>query len=139
LYEMLIGRSPFQGTDEDELFWSICNEEPHYPRFLSKEAVHILGLLLVKSPSKRLGMSSCPAGDIKDHAFFSTINWDKIEKKTLAPVFKPSVSGPCDTSNFDSSFTTDAATLSPVDSEVLKSMDQEPFHGFSYTNPHLTG
>lgn len=42
---MLIGRSPFQGTDEDELFWSICNEEPHYPRFLSKEATHILGLV----------------------------------------------------------------------------------------------
>lgn len=47
LYEMLIGRSPFQGTDEDELFWSICNEEPHYPRFLSKEATHILGLVSV--------------------------------------------------------------------------------------------
>lgn len=45
LYEMLIGRSPFQGTDEDELFWSICNEEPQYPRFLSKEALHILGLV----------------------------------------------------------------------------------------------
>lgn len=45
LYEMLTGRSPFHGTDEDELFWSICNEEPHYPRFLSKEAIHILGLV----------------------------------------------------------------------------------------------
>lgn len=39
---MLAGRSPFVGTDEDELFWSICNEEPFYPRFLPKDAKHIL-------------------------------------------------------------------------------------------------
>ncbi|XP_035231916.1 uncharacterized protein LOC118203737 isoform X3 [Stegodyphus dumicola] len=139
LYEMITGRSPFYGTDEDELFWSICNEEPPYPRYLSKEARHILGLLLVKSPSKRLGMPSCPAGDIKDHAFFSTINWDKLEKKQIPPPFKPKVLNACDTSNFDHNFTMDSATLSPVDSEILASMDQEQFKGFSYTNPHITG
>lgn len=42
LYEMLIGQSPFSGCDEDELFWSICNEMPSYPRFLSHEALTIL-------------------------------------------------------------------------------------------------
>lgn len=42
LYEMLIGQSPFSGCDEDELFWSICNEMPSYPRFLSQQALTIL-------------------------------------------------------------------------------------------------
>lgn len=42
LYEMLIGQSPFSGCDEDELFWSICNEKPVFPRFLSAEATSIL-------------------------------------------------------------------------------------------------
>ncbi|KAI8428670.1 hypothetical protein MSG28_007394 [Choristoneura fumiferana] len=42
LYEMLIGQSPFSGCDEDELFWSICNEMPSYPRFLSQESLNIL-------------------------------------------------------------------------------------------------
>lgn len=42
LYEMLIGQSPFSGCDEDELFWSICNEIPWYPFYLSKEALNIL-------------------------------------------------------------------------------------------------
>nr|QNS30452.1 protein kinase c delta [Locusta migratoria] len=46
LYEMLIGVSPFSGCDDNELFWSICNETPHYPRFLSLEAKNILVLLL---------------------------------------------------------------------------------------------
>jgi serine/threonine protein kinase len=45
LYEMLIGQSPFSGCDEDELFWSICNEQPQYPRFLSREANSILCLV----------------------------------------------------------------------------------------------
>nr|CAD7579018.1 unnamed protein product [Timema californicum] len=42
LYEMLIGQSPFSGCDEDELFWSICNERPHFPLFLSREANSII-------------------------------------------------------------------------------------------------
>ena len=42
LYEMLIGQSPFNGCDEDELFWSICNEQAYFPRFLSKEAKQLL-------------------------------------------------------------------------------------------------
>jgi serine/threonine protein kinase len=45
LYEMLIGQSPFSGCDEDDLFWSICNEQPHFPRFLSREANSILSLV----------------------------------------------------------------------------------------------
>lgn len=46
---MLIGQSPFSGCDEDELFWSICNEKPVFPRFLSKEANSILTLVSNKN------------------------------------------------------------------------------------------
>ena len=42
MYEMLIGQSPFNGCDEDELFWSICNEQPYYPKFITREAIQIL-------------------------------------------------------------------------------------------------
>ncbi|GIX83896.1 putative protein kinase C delta type homolog [Caerostris extrusa] len=139
LFEMLAGRSPFVGTDEDELYWSICNEEPSYPQFLHKDAKHILETLLNKSPVKRLGMPTSPAGEIKDHPFFSTINWDKLERKEIPPPFKPTVFTAYDTRNFDSYYTADSASLSPVDSDILASMDQEQFQGFSYTNPHITG
>lgn len=47
LYEMLLGQSPFSGCDEDELFWSICNEKPVLPRFLSTEASNILTLVSI--------------------------------------------------------------------------------------------
>ncbi|GFS38011.1 putative protein kinase C delta type homolog [Nephila pilipes] len=139
LFEMLAGRSPFDGTEEDELYWSICNEDPHYPQFLPKDARNILESLLIKSPVKRLGMPSSPSGEIKDHPFFSTINWDKLERKEIPPPFKPTVLSESDTRNFDSYFTMDSPTLSPVESEILASIDQQQFQGFSYTNPHITG
>ncbi|KOB68826.1 Uncharacterized protein OBRU01_17735 [Operophtera brumata] len=91
LYEMLIGQSPFSGCDEDELFWSICNEMPSYPRFLSREALTIL---------------------TRRH--------------------------PLDTQYFDRAFTGERPRLTAVEPNVLRSMDQEPFRGFSYTNPNAT-
>ena len=42
LYEMLIGQSPFQGDDEDELFESIRLDSPYYPRWITKESKDIL-------------------------------------------------------------------------------------------------
>lgn len=134
LYEMLIGQSPFNGSDEDEVFWSTCNEEAYYPRFISKEAKDILSKLLEKKPQKRLGMPNCLAGDICDQPFFRTINWEKIERKELEPPFKPKVKSTSDSSNFDKFFTMEKAALTPVDLQILMSMDQLQFKNFSYTN-----
>ena len=58
LYEMLIGQSPFNGCDEDELFWSICNEQAYFPRFLSKEAKQILLLVRKYESGKQTYKSS---------------------------------------------------------------------------------
>jgi serine/threonine protein kinase len=45
LYEMLIGQSPFHGEDEDDLFFAIGNETPHYPRWLGAVATDCLRLV----------------------------------------------------------------------------------------------
>jgi hypothetical protein len=45
---------------------------------------------------------------------------------------------PLDVKYFDTTFTKEAARLTPVDKEILRSMDQSQFDGFSYTNPHTT-
>ncbi|XP_044744062.1 ankyrin repeat domain-containing protein 11-like isoform X2 [Chrysoperla carnea] len=138
LYEMLIGQSPFSGCDEDELFWSICNERPVFPRFLTVEATNILSMLLEKDSTKRLGSPECLAGDIMDHEFFKQINWLKLEQRQLDPPFKPKVQHPLDTQYFDKAFTQERAKLTPVCQDILRSMDQVQFQGFSYTNPNAT-
>lgn len=47
---------------------------------------------LTKNPQRRLG---CQPGigerQIKGHAFFRTIDWEKLEKKLTPPPFKPQV------------------------------------------------
>ncbi|XP_057374388.1 uncharacterized protein LOC130695291 isoform X1 [Daphnia carinata] len=138
LYEMVVGQSPFNGCDEDELFWCICNEQAYYPRFLAKETKAVLVLLLEKDPQKRLGTSGCTAGDIVDQPFFKTINWDKLDRKEIEPPFKPRVRHILDVQYFDSAFTIEKPQLTPVDKDILASMDQTQFRGFSYTNPNTT-
>ena len=69
LYEMLTGQSPFSGCDEDELFWSICNERPFIPRYLSQDSSDILIALLEKDSGKRLA-----GHEIAMHSFFEVIN-----------------------------------------------------------------
>jgi len=39
LYEMLIGQSPFQGDNEEELYSSILRDSPFYPRYVQQAAV----------------------------------------------------------------------------------------------------
>lgn len=138
LYEMMIGQSPFNGCDEDELFWSICNEQPYYPRFLSREAKHVLQLLLEKDPSARLGIAGCSAGDVCDQPFFKPIDFAKLERKDIAPPYRPKLRHPLDVSYFDEAFTREVARLTPVDEDFLQSVNQEQFKGFSYTNPNYT-
>ncbi|XP_074028685.1 protein kinase C delta isoform X4 [Leptinotarsa decemlineata] len=138
LYEMLLGQSPFSGCDEDELFWSICNEKPVLPRFLSSEATSILTMFLEKDASKRLGNRFSPHGDIQDQPFFRAIDWYALEARQLEPPFKPNLQHPLDTQYFDKHFTVEKAKLTPIESTILQSMDQTQFQGFSYTNPNAT-
>ncbi|XP_022118938.1 putative protein kinase C delta type homolog isoform X6 [Pieris rapae] len=138
LYEMLIGQSPFSGCDEDELFWSICNELPSFPRFLSADGLDILTRLLDKDARTRLGGPECEHGDVRDHPFFREVPWDRLERRDLPAPFKPRVRHPLDTQYFDRAFTCERPRLTAVEPHVLRSMDQGPFRGFSYTNPNAS-
>ncbi|XP_058798590.1 titin-like [Phymastichus coffea] len=133
LYEMLTGQSPFSGCDEDELFWSICNERPFIPRYLGQSSTDMLVCLLEKDAGKRI-----PGHEIACHPFFCNIAWDKLERRVLEPPFKPAVEHTLDTRYFDTAFTAERPRLTPVPEEILTSMDQAVFRGFSYTNPNAT-
>ncbi|XP_075039139.1 protein kinase C delta type isoform X2 [Mixophyes fleayi] len=133
LYEMLIGQSPFHGDDEDELFESIRVDTPHFPRWITKESKDILEKLFERDPTKRLGI----IGNIKLHAFFKTINWTALEKKEVDPPFKPKVKSPGDYTNFDREFLSEKPRLSCGDKNLIDSIDQTAFQGFSFINPKM--
>ncbi|XP_031566552.1 protein kinase C delta type-like [Actinia tenebrosa] len=137
LYEMLIGQSPFAGEDEEDLFDSICRDKVHYPKWISDDAVSILVQLFERTPIERLGYRHGTNPNIRGHKFFRTINWTKLEARQIEPPFKPKVKDPKDTSNFDPDFTMEAPKFTPTDKDLLQSMDQAQFRGFSFINPYF--
>jgi len=49
--------------------------------------------LLDRNPATRLGMPNSPHGEIRDHQFFRSIDWQKLEARKLDPPFKPKLVG----------------------------------------------
>ncbi|AOA62299.1 Serine/threonine kinase [Komagataella phaffii CBS 7435] len=137
LYQMMLGKSPFKGEDEDEVFNSILTDEPRYPIQMDRESVDILQQLLTKDPYKRLGASEEDAEEIKRHPYFHGINWDDIMQCKVPPPLIPTIKDRHDVSNFDVEFTTEAPKLTPVNSVLSLSM-QEQFRGFTYVNDDHT-
>lgn len=136
IYEMLVGRPPFDGDDDDQLFNNIMEKPVHYPRGLSEQARKIIQGFLTKHPSRRLGCHpDTGESDIKRHIFFKSIDWDKLTKRQIKPPYKPKIKSKKSASNFDPEFTKEPCRLSPVDPNVVAAIEPEVFEGFSFTNP----
>jgi len=137
LYEMLVGQPPFDGEDEEELFAAITDHTVSYPKSISKEAKDICKGFLVKNPSKRLGCLEKGGEEIKSHAFFRRIDWEKVEAREVQPPFKPKIRHRKDVSNFDRQFTSEGTELTPTDKLFMMNLDQNEFAGFSFLNPEF--
>ena len=89
VYEMVSGENPFyyDGLDDVSLFNVICDEEGEPLKdCFSRHVRKLVSKLLVKDPTKRLGMLKGRAQDILDHEWFHGINLKKLRaKKIKAP------------------------------------------------------
>lgn len=107
---------PFDGDTDDELFDNILRKQVHLPRSLGEDSKSIisgvgeavvyrctcvLGLhchvllcallqFLTKHPGHRLGCHPQKGqADIRNHAFFRPIDWEKLANREIKPPFKP--------------------------------------------------
>ncbi|BES90399.1 unnamed protein product [Nesidiocoris tenuis] len=136
MYEMMAGQPPFEADNEDDLFESILHDDVLYPVWLSKEAVSILKGFMTKNPSKRLGCVTVHGGEqaIRNHSFFKDMDWEALEARRLKPPFKPKIKSKKDALNFDAEFTKEEPVLTPINGDVVRSINQEEFRGFSFIN-----
>lgn len=90
VYEMLVGRSPFNDADENQVLALALSGRVSYPVFLSKPSKDFIGRLLTKIPSRRLGAPEIQdTHTIEGHAFFRPIEWSKLRAGQLPPPFPP--------------------------------------------------
>uniref|UniRef100_A0A8C2B8P4 Serum/glucocorticoid regulated kinase 1 n=1 Tax=Cyprinus carpio TaxID=7962 RepID=A0A8C2B8P4_CYPCA len=137
LYEMLYGLPPFYSRNTAEMYDNILNKPLQLKPNISNAARHMLEGLLQKDRTKRLGFTD-DFTEIKNHMFFSPINWDDLNAKKLTPPFNPNVTGPNDLRHFDPEFTDEPVPnsigCSPDSALVTASITEaaEAFLGFSY-------
>jgi serine/threonine protein kinase len=85
LYEMAAKQHPFVGETFPELTGNIVKNEPQFPvkkLFFDETLVSLLSGLLTKDPLRRLGKDETA---LRNHPYFSTIDWEKLEQKQLFP------------------------------------------------------
>lgn len=140
LYEMLHGLPPFYSRDTATMYENILHKPLISRPDISITASSILEELLEKDPKQRLG-SKEDFKEIKNHPFFSSINWTDLVEKKISPPYDPHVDGPDDISNFDTEFTDamvpDSVCVSSDYSIVNASVEEadDAFVGFSYAPP----
>lgn len=137
LYEMLYSLPPFYSRDVAEMYDGILHKPLRLPPGKSDAVCHLLLGLLQKDPHQRLGASS-DFVEIRNHVFFSPINWDDLYHKRITPPYKPNVKGPADIQNIDPEFTREMVPNSvgrtPDLASSFATSSSNAFNGFSYVS-----
>lgn len=133
IYEMLVGLPPFFTQDKSKLFYNIQHAELKFSRTMNPICIDLISKLLNKDPAKRLGAGPKDGDEIMQHPWFSTVDWIGLENMTFKPHFRPKRGEDTDTSNFDKMFTSQQATDTPLDPNIVYSQDGL-FRGFSYAS-----
>ncbi|XP_076264850.1 ribosomal protein S6 kinase alpha-5-like isoform X1 [Rhynchophorus ferrugineus] len=143
-YELLTGASPFtvegECNSQQDISRRILKTTPPIPYALGKDVADFIRRLLVKDPRKRLGGGEGDAKELKRHAFFKNMDWDKLARKEIPAPFKPVIKYELDVSNFSDEFTdmpaTDSPAVVPSNSKVPPNYDKL-FKGYSYVSPSI--
>jgi len=141
LYELTVGIPPFYSQNVNEMYNKIQHGVLRFPPFLSEPCKAMIVALLNRDPKKRLG-SKADIDDLKQHAFFKDINFEKMMKKEIDPPYKPKIKANDTTSNFDTTFTSEPVVDSVAQPSGLGTLSENPdaFAGFTYQEKggHLT-
>ena len=89
---------------------------------------------MVRDPKGRLGSGERDANELKEHPFFSDINFIRLQDGAIPPPWQPTVAGSLDTSQFDQEFTSMLPVVSPDVRDVYFGSLDQAFEGFSFVD-----
>jgi len=130
-HDMLTGAPPFTGGNRKTIMEKVLKSKLQLKKYLTPNAKDILRKLLHKKIEDRLGHGEDDAKAVKNHRFFSAVNWDDMMARKCSPPFLPQLKSEDDCSNFDDEFTSKPALDSPPGPLPSQSVD-DVFMGFSY-------
>ena len=80
IYLFFTGITPFNGKKESELLENIKNVKYSFDNTdIPDDAKDLISKILVKDPKERIGYNSKDYSEIKNHPFFTGINFDELE------------------------------------------------------------
>lgn len=100
---MLCGFTPFwDGGSPVKIYENILKGRVKYPPYIHSDAQDLLVQLITSDLTKRLGNLHGGPSDIKNHAWFAEVTWERLVKKDIdAPYVPPVKGGAGDASQFD--------------------------------------
>ena len=96
LYEMICGVDPFFDEDTMKIYENILQIKKRKIQFSSdfdEASRSLINHLLEPDLSKRYGNLKDGVNDIKNHAFFKSMNWDKLLRQEIEAPFIPKLKG----------------------------------------------
>ena len=146
IYEMLTGWPPFYDKNLRKMCEQILRSDLLFPATCtaSPEARDLIRALLQRDPAHRLGSTANGAADIKAHPFFRGADWGEIEACRVVPPFVPRadrsdggagvMDGELDMANFDTTFTSAPAVLTPPLQSELHDVAGADFGDFGFVS-----
>ncbi|RDD40225.1 cAMP-dependent protein kinase catalytic subunit alpha [Trichoplax sp. H2] len=101
IYEMAAGYPPFFADQPIQIYEKIVAGKVRFPSHFTADLKDLLRNLLQVDLTKRFGNLKNGVLDIKNHRWFSSIDWIAIYTKKVEAPFIPKCKGPGDYSNFD--------------------------------------
>ena len=86
---MLYGLPPFYSRNTHQMYQAILHGRLRLRPSASLPAQQLLTALLRKQAADRLGSAPADFGEIRQHPFFVTIDWEALLEKRLKPPYVP--------------------------------------------------
>ena len=130
-YEMLTGKIPFK-IKNNKIDLSVFEEKINFKENMNPLIIDLINRLLEINPKKRIGYGENDSKQIKEHKYFSDVDWNKYMNKEIEPPFIPGFEGEQDLKYFDKIFIDE-----PVNSNrttiMSRSNATSEYNGFTYT------